>query len=135
MAEDAEQRAQARYLAEAAADKKALQIVAIDMREVTSFADTFILATGTSDRHVRAVTDAIVEASKAAGNKPLGIEGYDDAQWVLVDLGDVVFHVFQGKVREHYDLDRLWGDAPRIALALAEVSSDDDARPGLRSVR
>jgi ribosome-associated protein len=109
-----EQSARARRLAEVVLDRKAEDVVALDVRAITSFADTFVLATGTSDRHVRSVADAVVEAAKAAGEKPLGVEGYDDGRWVLIDLGDVVVHLFRREVREYYDLDRLWADAPRI---------------------
>lgn len=109
-----EQSARARRLAEIVLDRRAEDVVALDVRAITSFADTFVLATGTSDRHVRSVADALVEAAKAAGEKPLGVEGYDDGRWVLIDLGDVVIHLFRREVREYYDLDRLWADAPRI---------------------
>lgn len=126
----ADQVERARLLAAAAADKKALDVLALDVRELTSFAETFILATGTSDRHVRSVADAVVEASKAVGTKPLGIEGYDDGRWVLIDLGDVVVHVFQPEVREHYDMDRLWGDAAWIPLTPEPEPSQADERAG-----
>ncbi len=106
-------------IAEAALDKKCQQLVALDMREVTSVADTYILVTGTSDRHARAIADGIVECARALGEKPLGIEGYDEGRWVLIDLGDVIVHVFQPEVREAYDLERLWSDAPAIELAAA----------------
>lgn len=106
----------ARLVAAAAIDAKALDVVALDVRELTSFADSFVLATGTSDRHVRSVADSVVEAGKAAGSPPLGVEGYEEGRWVLIDLNDVVIHVFQTELREHYDLDRLWADAPPIDL-------------------
>lgn len=114
----------ARRMASAALDRKAENVVAIDMRELTSFADTFLLATGTSDRHVKAVAEAVIEAAKAEGPKPLGVEGLDEGRWVLIDLGDVVVHVFRTEVREHYDLERLWGDAPRIDLGEDARSAD-----------
>ena len=109
-----EQIERARPLAAAALERKAEHLVAFDVRELTSFADTFVLATGTSDRHVRGIADAVVEAARGAASKPLGVEGYDEGRWVLIDLGDVVVHVFRSEVRELYDLDRLWGDAPRL---------------------
>lgn len=111
--------ARASAIAGAALDKKCLQLVALDMREVTSVADTFLLMTGTSDRHARAIADGIVECARALGEKPLGVEGYDEGRWVLIDLGDVIVHVFQEKVRETYDLERLWSDAPAIELGVA----------------
>ena len=110
----AEERVQS--LAEAALDRKALNAVGLDVRELTSFADAFLLLTGTSDRHVRSVADAVIQTSKASGQKPLGVEGLDEGRWILIDLGDVIVHVFQAEAREYYDLDRLWEDAPAIEL-------------------
>lgn len=111
--------ARASAIAEAALDKKCQQLVALDVREVTSVADTFILVTGTSDRHTRAIADAVVEASRRDGSEPLGVEGYDEGRWVLIDLGDVIVHVFQAEVRAAYDLERLWSDAPALELGAA----------------
>jgi len=105
-----------RRLAAAAAEKKAQDLLALDVHRLTSFTDAFLLATGTSDRHVRSVVDAILEASQEMGSSPLGVEGYDEGRWVLIDLNEVVVHVFQEEVREYYDLERLWGDAPPIEL-------------------
>jgi ribosome-associated protein len=115
-ADDAERLARAALVVEAALERKAEDVVALDVREVTSFADTFVLATGRSDRQVRAIADAILEAVEARGERVLGIEGRQEARWVLIDLGDVVVHVFQREVRAHYDLDRLWSDAPPLAI-------------------
>jgi len=108
-----------RALLEAVADRKGEDVVALDVRRVTSFADTFVLATGSSDRNVRAIADAVVEAAQALGAKPLGVEGYEEGRWVLVDLGDAVVHVFLPDVREHYALERLYADAPPVELAPA----------------
>jgi ribosome-associated protein len=119
MAIRAERLARANRIAEAALDKKALDLVALDVSELTSYADTFVIVTATSDRHARAIADAIGEAESANGAKPLGIEGYGEARWVLLDLGDVIVHVFQEKVRATYDLERLWSDARSIALSAA----------------
>ncbi|MAE94805.1 MAG: ribosome silencing factor [Planctomycetota bacterium] len=116
---DADATQRVRALAEAALERKAQNAVALDVRELTSFADAFLLLTGTSDRHVRSVADSVIEAAKAAGARPLGIEGEDESRWILIDLGDVVVHVFQEEAREFYDLDRLWQDAPLIDLAAA----------------
>ena len=114
MKSDAERLEHARRLVEAALDRKARDVVALDVRELTSFADTFVLATGTSDRHVRSVADAVVEAGREVGLETLGVEGQEEGRWVLIDLNEVVVHVFRAEVREHYDLDRLWADAPRM---------------------
>jgi ribosome-associated protein len=109
-------RERARRLAEAALERNAEDVVALAVGELTSFADAFVIATAGSDRQARAVADAVVESAKAAGAAVLGVEGYEDGRWILIDAGDVVVHVFVRDAREHYDLDRLWGDAPRIAL-------------------
>ena len=106
-------------IASAALDKKAQQLVALDVHDVSSIADTFILVTGTSDRHARSIADSVVEEVRKGGEKPIGIEGYDEGRWVLIDLGDVIVHVFQSEVREAYDLERLWSDAPPLELGLA----------------
>jgi ribosome-associated protein len=109
-------REQARRLAEAAQGRNAEDVVALDVGELTSFADAFVIATAGSDRQARAVADAVVERAKDAGESVLGVEGYEDGRWILIDAGDVIVHVFVREAREHYDLDRLWADAPRIAL-------------------
>jgi ribosome-associated protein len=115
--------AKAVRVAKAAVDLKAENLVALDVRELTSFTDVFILATGGSDRHVRAIADAVEEAVEELGERPLGIEGYDEGRWLLLDLGDVIVHLFQRDVREHYDLERLWSEAPRLDLLDAEAVS------------
>lgn len=116
---ETDQMSRANLIADAALDRKGLSLVALDVSEVTSVADTFVLVTGTSDRHARAITDAIVGALRERGEKPLGVEGYDEGRWVLIDLGDVVVHVFQEDVRAEYDLERLWSDAPTLAIGAA----------------
>ncbi len=113
----------ARAVAEAAIGRKARDVVLLEVAGLTSFADAFVIATGTSDRHVRAVADAVVECAKQRGTPPLGVEGSDDAQWVLIDLNDVIVHVFQAEARSQYDLERLWGDAPSTAF----LDPEDDA--------
>ena len=112
----------AHRLAQAALDRKAEDVVVLDVRGLTSFADAFVLATGTSDRHVASVAEAVIQASKREGEVPLGVEGQDEGRWVLIDGNDVIVHVFQADVREHYDLDRLWEDAKRT-----EVRAPEDA--------
>ena len=102
---------------EAALDRKAEDIVALDVRPLTSFTDTFIITTGSSDRNVRSIADSIKEAMARLGEKPMGVEGYDDGRWVLIDLDDVIVHIFQDEVRREYDLERLWSDASEIEVA------------------
>jgi ribosome-associated protein len=115
----------ATVVAQAIVDLRGDDVIALDVRKVTSFADTVIIATGRSDRQVRAITDAVREASRAAGLSLLGVEGYDEGRWVLVDLADLVLHVFLAEVRKTYDLERLWSDAPVLMLGLDEA--DDKA--------
>lgn len=123
MITDAERLDRAGWVAEAALDKKAERLIALDVRELTSYADTFVLATGTSDRHVRSIADGIAEAARAHEDERLGTEGYDEARWILIDLGDVIVHVFRAEVREEYDLERLWSDAPVIDVAEASPAA------------
>jgi ribosome-associated protein len=114
--------AKAILIAEAAENRKAEDLVGLDIRELCSFADTFIIATGTSDRHVRSVADAIEAALKACGESPMGIEGYDEGRWVLIDCDDTIVHIFQREIRDHYDLERLWSDATVLELEAASRS-------------
>ncbi|UCE88044.1 MAG: ribosome silencing factor [Deltaproteobacteria bacterium] len=110
-------------MVEAALSSKAQDVLALDVRELSSVTETFILATGTSDRHLRSIVDAICEAAVELGEKPLGIEGYTEGRWVLIDLNDVIVHVFLPDVREHYQLERLWSDAPVLHFGGAEPQS------------
>jgi ribosome-associated protein len=110
------QLARADRVAQAALERKAQSVVALDVREVTSYADTFVLASGTSDRQVRAIADGIRQALAATGEEALGHEGYEEGRWVLLDFGDLIVHVFQEEVRQHYDLERLWSDARELEL-------------------
>ncbi|HET8897396.1 MAG TPA: ribosome silencing factor [Rhodanobacteraceae bacterium] len=89
-------------------DMKAREIRELDVRGRSDFADLMVLASGTSSRHVRSIADEVVKQAKHAGLPPLGVEGEEDAEWVLVDLGDIVVHVMQPRAREFYGLERLW---------------------------
>jgi ribosome-associated protein len=89
-------------------DMKAVNIRVLDVRGLTDVADTMIVASGTSDRHVRAIAENVIVAAKAAGRRPLGTEGQQDGEWVLVDLQDLLVHVMLPRVREFYALEQLW---------------------------
>jgi len=100
----------------AASDKKALDMVVLDLSEVASFTDYFIITSGTNTRQVQAIADEVVEQLKKQGTRALRVEGYNTAEWVLVDYGDFIVHVFEDKARRFYDLERLWRDAGRVPL-------------------
>lgn len=102
---------------DAALEVKAEDIVALDVKELSSFADVFVVCTGRSDRQVRAIADSIEKAAKERGEPPLGIEGYAEGRWVLIDLADVIVHVFTPETRAYYDIERLWSDAPQLRVA------------------
>lgn len=106
--------AAAKLAAQSALEKKAEEVMILDVRGLTSYADYFVLATGTSDRQVKAIADAIEEDLKKAGHRSLGVEGYERGHWVLIDFGDVVAHVFYEETRDLYDIEGLWAEAPRI---------------------
>ncbi len=100
-----------------AADKKGYDIVALDLRDITSFTEFFVIASGTNQRQVQAIADDINEKLKAdLGSRPVRIEGYNSADWVLLDYGDFVVHIFNGESREFYDLARLWLDARKVEI-------------------
>jgi ribosome-associated protein len=106
----------ATQLGAAAVDHKGLDLRVLDLRSLSAFTDFFVLASGTSDRHVRTLAKAVAEAGRALGHRPFGVEGEERARWVLVDFGDVIVHLFQEEVREFYSLERLWGEAETVEL-------------------
>jgi len=89
-------------------DLKAKDVREIDVRGKTSIADTLFIASGTSARHVKSIADEVIKFAKEAGVMPLGVEGQTEAEWVLVDLGDIIVHVMMPRIREFYGLERLW---------------------------
>jgi ribosome-associated protein len=108
----------AQQIAQALADSGGIDVCLLDLVEEAAFTDFFVIATGTSDRHLRTLSDATVETARQLGDRPLGIEGAKTSRWVLVDLGDVVVHLFRREAREFYSLERLWGeDEPRAVEA------------------
>jgi ribosome silencing factor RsfS/YbeB/iojap len=93
---------------DALADMKALEVKVLDVRGLTDIADFMVIASGTSDRHVRSVAQRVVERTKEAGFRPHGVEGQQDSEWVLIDLNDMIVHVMLPRVREFYGLEKLW---------------------------
>lgn len=93
-------------------DRKGRDVVAMDVTGVSDVTDYMIIASGTSNRHVKALVDNVVEAATSAGVRPLGVEGRESHEWVLVDVGDALVHVMQADARDFYDLERLWTELP-----------------------
>ncbi len=106
-----------RLAVEATRDKKALDIVVLDLRGLASFTDYFLLCTGGSHRQLVTIADEIEEKLKETKRKPSHVEGYPRGDWILMDYVDFVVHIFTPMSRSYYDLERLWGDAKRLAVA------------------
>ena len=118
----AEERA---LIAEAAlVDHRAVEVVVLDMRQVTPITDYFLICHGTSSVHIQSLAEAVREAFKERGIRPFGAEGEKEGRWVLLDYGDLVVHVFSEEDRQFYDLERLWSDAPPVtALRIPEAAN------------
>ena len=100
----------------AAGDKKAIDLVVLDLRKAAGFTDYFLICTGNNPRHVQSIADSVEEDLRKSGRRPLHTEGYSAAEWILLDYGDFIVHVFNPTSRKFYDLERLWRDARRIEL-------------------
>ena len=120
------------YAVRAAEDKQARDIRVLDLREITSFADHFVICTGSNSRQIQSIVDEIEQRLKKLGERAISIEGYDNAEWVLMDYGDYLIHVFSEKSRVYYDLERLWRDAK---LAEWQPSAGPPERPATKSDR
>jgi ribosome-associated protein len=102
---------------QAALDKKAAEVVVLDLRGTPAFTDFFVLCSGLNQRQVKAIADAVEDGLRAAKVRPAHVEGYDRAEWVLMDFFSFIVHVFTPQTREFYSLERLWGDAERIEIS------------------
>ena len=111
----------------AAGEKKAIDPVVLDLREIASFTDYFVIFSGANERQVQAISDEIYEQLKKSGSPAARVEGYKTAEWILLDYGDFVVHVFEQKARRFYDLERLWRESKRVALPAA-VSGESSLR-------
>jgi len=100
----------------AAEDKKAVEMVVLDLRKAAGFTDYFGICSGTNSRQVRAIADAAIEALSAEGAKPAHVEGYERSEWILLDYFDFIVHIFAPETRQFYGLERLWGNAERIEI-------------------
>lgn len=95
-------------------DAKAREIIVLDMRKIAVFTDYMIIVTGTSNRHVMAVADNVIDKLREAGRRPTGVEGMESGDWVLIDFGDAVVHVMRAQTRAFYGLEKLWSEAKQI---------------------
>jgi ribosome-associated protein len=120
----------------AALDKKAADVLVLDLRNTPAFTDFFVLCSGQNQRQVKAIADAVEESLRAAHVRPAHIEGYDRAEWVLMDFFTFIVHVFTPQTREFYSLERLWGDAERIDVSdepSVGASRSTGSRAGVRN--
>jgi len=109
--------AEVQLAVQSASEKKATEMVVLDLRQIASFAEFFVIATGSNQRQVQAISDEIEEQLKRRlATRPVRIEGYRTAEWVLMDYGDFLIHIFNKDAREFYDLERLWRDARKVEL-------------------
>ena len=125
MGREATSRDLALAAARAASEKQAERIVILDVRDLIVITDYFVIASGSSDRQVKTVSQEVEEALRVLGTKPVRREGEVEARWLLLDFIDVVIHVFASEERDFYDLERLWMDAPRV-----DWESEDEASSG-----
>lgn len=109
-------------IAQASVEKKATDVVVLNVAKLTSVADYLVVCSGESERQVRAIADNIDRVLSSRRTPPLSIEGISSSQWVLMDFGDVVAHVFRSDIREHYALEKLWADAPRVRVPAQEAN-------------
>jgi len=118
----ADSRQAARLCAAAALAKKAEDLLLLQVEELAGYADYFLLASGRSTRQAAAIAEHVAQVMKKAGMKPVGMDGMREGRWALIDFGDVVVHIFHAPVREFYDLESLWADAPRAELDLEALA-------------
>jgi len=111
---------------EAAADRKAEDPVALNLKGIATFTDCFVIVAGSQRRQTQAICDAIMDRLAEKGQKPGHVEGYDLGDWILIDFADLVVHVFTRDTREFYGLENLWGDAPRMSLGRPESRRNRD---------
>lgn len=110
----------------AASEKKAIDPVVLDLHEIASFTDYFVIFSGANERQVQAISDEVYEQLKKAGSPAARVEGYKTAEWILLDYGDFVVHVFEQKARKFYDLERLWRESKRLSLP-AELTGESSS--------
>ena len=115
----------ARLCASVASENKGRDVLLLDLRKITPLVDFFVIASGTSRRQIHTMADEIDRTMNLQGEEKIGIEGYGESRWVLLDYGDIVVHLFDDETRQYYDLENLWGESPRIDWAVARSASED----------
>ena len=106
--------ARCREVVAAAEDRKAQDLKVLQLGEVTSLTDYFLICSGASERQVKAIADAVMEKLRMVGVRPMHVEGYKNGRWILIDFGDFVVHIFSDETRSYYGLEKLWADAPDV---------------------
>jgi ribosome-associated protein len=114
-------------------DKKGIDVVALDIRSVAAFADCFLICSGDSARQIQAIADEVQQKLAAGGQRPAHVEGYNNAEWILMDYLDLVVHIFSRKARAYYDLERLWRDAEVLDLSQLPAQPDLEQPPARRA--
>ena len=114
--------AQVERAARAADDKKAQDLVVLDLRKAAGFTDYFVICSGGNPRQIRAIADSVMESLAAEGARPAHVEGYDRSEWILIDYFDFIVHIFAPETRQFYGLERLWGSAERVEVAVAPAA-------------
>jgi ribosome-associated protein len=115
--------------------KKGLDIVALDITAVATFTDYFLICSGESTRQIQAIADEIAQKMAASGQRPAHVEGYNNAEWILMDYRDLVIHIFSKKARAYYDLERLWRDARILDVAMLLDHGESPAVPARRTTK
>lgn len=117
----------------AALERKAVNPAVLDIGQVSPFTEQFVICHGTNSRQVQAIADSVRSRLKKAGLRPSSVEGYRHAEWILLDYGDLVVHVFSRDKRYYYDLERLWGKAPRLPVPETDVEASHPASQSIQS--
>lgn len=107
----------------AAESKKAIQLTVLDLREITSFTDFFVICTGNNAKQIQTIADEVALKLKEEGERATSIEGFENAEWILMDYGDMIVHVFSEQARAYYELERLWRDAKVVAIPAESLAT------------